>query len=216
MTLPADAGAGLGVFETLHDIPSAAALADHLRTAARTFYGNAGRAFLARLVEARHRDSEALLAGIAAARESFVARHASAGADGQARSIGSRFALIAVAGKLATKLGVLPWQEAEATAAAANCLKSRWLLSIRIIPPSCCHSRAGRGSHLHAVKLPEAKRGFVLLPRRWVVERSFAWATCSRRLVEDYERYAETLASFHLIAFIGYMLKRAAALAQGA
>ncbi len=72
------------------------------------------------------------------------------------------------------------------------------------------------GITLHVVKLPEAKRGFVLLPRRWVVERSFAWATRCRRLVKDYERYAETLASFHLIAFIGYMLKHAAALAQGA
>ena len=72
------------------------------------------------------------------------------------------------------------------------------------------------GITLHVVKLPEAKRGFVLLPRRWVVERSFAWATRCRRLVKDYERYAETLAGFHLIAFIGYMLKHAAALVQGA
>ena len=63
---------------------------------------------------------------------------------------------------------------------------------------------------LHVVKLPEAKRGFVLLPRRWVVERSFAWATRCRRLVKDYERYATTLASFHVIAFVGYMLKHAA------
>ena len=43
------------------------------------------------------------------------------------------------------------------------------------------------------MKLPEAKRGFVLLPRRWVVERTFAWATRFRRLVKDYERYASTL-----------------------
>lgn len=72
------------------------------------------------------------------------------------------------------------------------------------------------GIALHVVKLPEAKRGFVLLPRRWVVERSFAWATRCRRLVKDYERYAETLAGFHLIAFIEYMLKQAAALVSGA
>ena len=70
------------------------------------------------------------------------------------------------------------------------------------------------GIALHVVKLPEAKRGFVLLPRRWVVERSFAWATRCRRLVKDYERYAETLAGFHLVAFIGYMLKNAAALVK--
>jgi transposase len=75
---------------------------------------------------------------------------------------------------------------------------------------------AAEGIRLHVVKLPEAKRGFVLLPRRWVVERSFAWATRCRRLVKDYERYAETLAAFHVIAFVGYMLKHAAAMIQGA
>jgi transposase len=75
---------------------------------------------------------------------------------------------------------------------------------------------AAEGIALHVVKLPEAKRGFVLLPRRWVVERSFAWATRCRRLVKDYERYAETLAGFHVIAFVGYMLKHVAAMIQGA
>src|SRR5262249_21262140 len=44
-----------------------------------------------------------------------------------------------------------------------------------------------QGIHLEVVKLPEAKKGFVLLPRRWVVERSFAWASRFRRLVKDYE-----------------------------
>jgi transposase len=75
---------------------------------------------------------------------------------------------------------------------------------------------AAEGIALEVVKLPEAKRGFVLLPRRWVVERSFAWAPCCRRLVKDYERYATTLASFHVIAFIGYMLKQALILMQSA
>ena len=54
---------------------------------------------------------------------------------------------------------------------------------------------------LEVIKLSEAKRGFVLMPRRWVVERSFAWATRCRRLVKDYERYATTLASRHITAF---------------
>jgi transposase len=75
---------------------------------------------------------------------------------------------------------------------------------------------ATEGIALHVVKLPEGKRGFVLLPRRWVVERSFAWATRCRRLVKDYERYAETLAGFHVIAFVGYMLKHAAELMRSA
>lgn len=71
------------------------------------------------------------------------------------------------------------------------------------------------GIDLEVVKLPEAKRGFVLLPRRWVVERSFAWATRFRRLVKDYERYASTLADLHLVAFVCIMLRQAAQLATG-
>lgn len=52
-----------------------------------------------------------------------------------------------------------------------------------------------------------------LLPRRWVVERSFAWTTRFRRLVKDYERYASTLADLHVIAFACLMLRKVAQLA---
>jgi len=61
---------------------------------------------------------------------------------------------------------------------------------------------------LSVVKLPEAKRGFVLLPRRWVVERSFAWLARFRRLAKDYERLASTLKGMHLAAFAFLMLAR--------
>ena len=61
---------------------------------------------------------------------------------------------------------------------------------------------------LSVVKLPEAKRGFVLLPRRWVVERSFAWLARFRRLAKDYERLASTLRGMHLAAFAIVMLAR--------
>lgn len=63
------------------------------------------------------------------------------------------------------------------------------------------------GMRLVVVKHTEAKKGFVLLPRRWVVERSFAWAARFRRLARDYERMAETLAGFHFVAFVCLMLK---------
>jgi transposase len=72
------------------------------------------------------------------------------------------------------------------------------------------------GIALEVVKLPEAKRGFVLLPRRWMVERSFAWATRFRRLVKDYERLPQTLAGLHVIAFVLIMLQNAAPIVQGA
>jgi transposase len=63
------------------------------------------------------------------------------------------------------------------------------------------------GIQLEVVKLPEAKRGFVLLPRRWVVERSFGWMARFRRLARDYERLPETLAGLHYLAFVILMLK---------
>jgi transposase len=66
-----------------------------------------------------------------------------------------------------------------------------------------------RGIRLEVVKHEEAKRGFVLLPRRWVVERDFAWASRFRRLVKDYERLPDTLAGFHFVAFACLFLSQA-------
>jgi transposase len=71
---------------------------------------------------------------------------------------------------------------------------------------------AEHGIKLEVVKLPDAKRGFVLLPRRWVVERSFGWAARFRRLARDYERLSETLAGLHYVAFSLLMLHKAAPL----
>jgi transposase len=68
---------------------------------------------------------------------------------------------------------------------------------------------AEHGIELVEVSLPEAKRGFVLLPRRWVVERSFAWATRFRRLAKDDERLPETVVGLHFVAFACLMLHRA-------
>jgi transposase len=64
------------------------------------------------------------------------------------------------------------------------------------------------GIALEVVKLSEAKRGFVLLPRRWVVERSFGWMTRFRRLARDYERLPETLEGLHILAFAILMVHR--------
>ena len=81
--------------------------------------------------------------------------------------------------------------------------------------PKAADAAKAHGIKLEVVKLADAKRGFVLLPRRWVVERSFAWATRFRRLVKDYEGYASTLAGLHLVAFVCLMLKQAARLTGG-
>jgi transposase len=66
---------------------------------------------------------------------------------------------------------------------------------------------AQQGMHLEVIKHHEVKRGFVLLPRRWVVERSFAWAARFRRLARDYERLATTMTGYHWVAFAMLMLQ---------
>lgn len=67
---------------------------------------------------------------------------------------------------------------------------------------------AEHGIILMVVKHEQAKRGFVLLPRRWVVERSFAWMARCRRLVKDYERMPEVLVGLHFVAFAMLLLNR--------
>jgi transposase len=69
---------------------------------------------------------------------------------------------------------------------------------------------AEEGIRLEVVKHEESKRGFVLLPRRWVVERDFAWASRFRRLVKDYERLPATVAGLHFVAFACLFLQQAA------
>jgi transposase len=93
------------------------------------------------------------------------------------------------------------------------------LLSIVTRPGRCPHatcpgsrvrllSAKTQPMRLEVVKLPEAKKGCVLLPRRWVVEWSNAWATRFRRLARDDERLAETLAGLHFVACAILLLKR--------
>jgi transposase len=71
---------------------------------------------------------------------------------------------------------------------------------------------AAHGIRREVVTLPAATRGFVLLPRRWVVERRFAWASRFRRLARDYERRPATLAGLHFLAFACLLLHRLVAL----
>jgi transposase len=67
---------------------------------------------------------------------------------------------------------------------------------------------AAHGIELEVVKHAEAKTGFVLLPRRWVAERTFGWLGRFRRLARDYERLTTTLTGYHWVAFLGVLLAR--------
>ena len=74
--------------------------------------------------------------------------------------------------------------------------------------PEAAQAAAGHGILLEVVKLPAAKKGFVLLPRRWVVERTFGWIARCRRLARDYERLPGTFAGLHWVMFSGLLLAR--------
>ncbi|NCC52639.1 MAG: DUF927 domain-containing protein [Spartobacteria bacterium] len=117
--LPADAGAGLGLYEELHGFESAAAFSDHLKIAASKYYGHAARRFLEQVAG----DKEKTVSTVEGFIKDFVKKNCPKDADGQVRRMTGRFALIAAGGELATALGILPWRPGEASNAAVICLK---------------------------------------------------------------------------------------------
>jgi putative transposase len=64
------------------------------------------------------------------------------------------------------------------------------------------------GLRLEIVKRTDDIKGFVVLPRRWVVERTFSWLGRNRRLAKDYENLANTLAAFVTLAAIQLAIRR--------
>jgi putative DNA primase/helicase len=120
--IPADAGKGLGLFEDLHDFESGKALSKHIVASARTTYGTAGRAYL-RAIMPEIDDIRRQATGVMSA---FCEQFVPAGADGQVQRVAQRFALIAFAGELAIRKGILPWEDGEAVKAAVVCFEA-WL-----------------------------------------------------------------------------------------
>jgi putative DNA primase/helicase len=120
--IPADAGAGLGVFEELHGFDDAAALSAHLQAAAGRHYGHAARELLTRVAA----DLPSVADELGKYQKEFIAKNYPAGADGQVRRIANRFALVAAAGELATALDIFPWSLGEATTGVARWF-SDWL-----------------------------------------------------------------------------------------
>jgi uncharacterized protein (DUF927 family) len=120
--IPADAGRGMGIFENLHGLVSAEALARHLRAATQRHYGIACREYLAAIVPI----ADELRDQIGPVVKAFVEQYVPSGADGQVVRVAQRFALVAVAGELAQQHGVVPWPAGAAIAAAGRCLED-WL-----------------------------------------------------------------------------------------
>lgn len=117
-----DAGAGMGAFEVLHEHLSPAALALALKDGATRHHGTAGLAWLRCIVGDRHRLADMIADGIA----QFVTEVAPQGAAGQVLRVAKRFALVAVAGELATHYGLTGWPGGEASSAARKCF-AVWL-----------------------------------------------------------------------------------------
>jgi uncharacterized protein (DUF927 family) len=126
VVLAADGGREMGVWQELNGMPSAAALSDYLRQASRRYCGVAGPVFLEKLTTDRANDAAKLTDILRSLRSKFLEACLPPDADGQVRSVCSRFALIAAAGELAQAYGILPWPDGEAIRAAGTCF-ARWL-----------------------------------------------------------------------------------------
>lgn len=122
LDIPADAGAGHGMFENLHSYANGAAFSKAVTEAACKHYGTAAQPFIAKLVE--HHDKAA--DWIKKAQREFTHAHVDEGAGGQVHRAALRFALIGAAGELASKWEITGWQPGEAMKAAVTCYKA-WL-----------------------------------------------------------------------------------------
>ena len=146
LDIPADAGQGLGLFDTLHDHASGAAFSKTITEAALKYYGTPALAFLAKLVE--HLDK--LPGMVKEAQRGFNARNLSDDAGGQAHRAALRFALVGAAGEIATAWKITGWHQGEAMLAAETCFKA-WL-----------SQRGGAGNQETAAMLAQVRQFFEL------------------------------------------------------
>jgi putative DNA primase/helicase len=121
LDIPADAGKGLGIWETLHGFDDPALLSEAINAGTREHYGHAGPAFVERFV-LDPKGSAALARDIM---RSFVEASKEHDDNGQVHRAANRFALAAAAGELATLFGIVPWREGEAALACRSAFQ-RW------------------------------------------------------------------------------------------
>ncbi len=124
LDIPADPGAGYGLFDHLPDGMDGAKFADILNRAASEVYGTPSRAFIEWLCA----DTERATVAARRIRDRMLAELVPADADGQVKRAAGRFALVAAAGELAIHAGVISWKPGEACRAATSCFGA-WLES---------------------------------------------------------------------------------------
>lgn len=171
-----------------------------------------------RWLDGRHADPTAAILD-SRTLQSTPTSGARAGYDGAKRRKGSKVhAAVDTLGNLLAVV-VTPADEQDRAQVGALCERIRRVCGERVEVAFVDQGYTGEPAReagaahkirLEVVKHPEAKRGFVLLPRRWVVERSFGWLARFRRLARDYERLPETLAGLHFLAFVALLLRQLA------
>ncbi|MDZ4212018.1 MAG: DUF927 domain-containing protein, partial [Methylotenera sp.] len=144
--IPADAGKGFGIFDTLHDHIGGAAFSKVLNDAVAKHYGVASIEFLSKLVE----NLDKISSHVKKLQKEFTDKHLNGDAGGQANRAALRFALIAAAGEIATVWGITGWNSGEAIAAADTCFKA-WLTQ-----------RGGAGNAEERAMLAQVQRFFEL------------------------------------------------------
>ena len=120
--IPADAGAGMGLFEDLHEENEPGDFAKALSAAAVENYGHAGRDFIKKI----QKDPEKVVRWVRKYIEKRKAKMYGDNAGGQVQSVADKFLLCAAAGELAVRWGIVPWEQEEAFEATQSCLKS-WI-----------------------------------------------------------------------------------------
>lgn len=129
--IPADANKGHKLFDTLNGFKDGNALANHFKDSTSRYYGTAIREFLPHLPGIK----SALPDIVKQVENDFSAKYVSKDADGQVQRVAGRFVLVAAAGELAIKLGILPYRLGEAFRASGECFTA-WL-----------EARGSSGSH---------------------------------------------------------------------
>lgn len=146
LDIPAEAGKGFGIFDTLHDHIGGAAFSKSLSEAVGKHYGVASIAFLSKLVD----NLDKISSHVKKLQKTFTEKHLNGDAGGQANRAALRFALIAAAGEIATVWGITGWNNGEAIAAADTCFKA-WLTQ-----------RGGAGNAEERAMLAQVQRFFEL------------------------------------------------------
>ena len=145
--IPADPGAGLGLFEDLHGFSSGSEFAEALKELARQSYGTPIVGYLEVLSHKVEQNRTALLEEIHQFESDFIREHVFS-TEGQVLRGAKRFALVAYAGELATQLGITQWPEGEAKKSATMCFQA-WL-----------DHRGGTGSHEEQAILEQVRYFF--------------------------------------------------------